>query len=294
LREQVDLMAEEMAANQRHLEEIKVMLRSSARSVLNTGSSNTSEGELEMSVLQADREVLQDTLSGVRSENRRLLDEVVKLKVQLKRVKKERDFLYSGGAGTDRPEPLGKRKSAPAAKIFGPIQELQPMSPSDATSTCSTTVGASSEVSPIGLTGRWSGAFESMMEEDVKSRLVALEHQVHTALEELVRKDQQLAAQKEDTERIQMMGREVAKQLKALAEENEQLKEEHGHLELQNNRLQGYLLDGMAGEELNKLIYNLTSAAERVRLSVQLRKIQTATSPGSGHDSNKESSDDAV
>jgi len=302
LKEQVALMAEEMAANQRSMEEIKAMLRSSARSAqntgsLNTGSSQVSEEELEMSVLQADREVLQDTLSGVRSENRRLLDEVVKLKVQLKRVKKERDFLYSEGRGQEQPAALAKKKSPPAAKVFGPAEEVQPVSPSacDATSTCSTTVCTSSEVSPLAsTTGRWTGAFQNTVDEDVKARLVALEHQVHTALEELVRKDQQLASQREEQERIQMMGREVAKQLKGLSQENEQIKAEHAHLELQNNRLQGYLLDGMSPEELNKLIYNLTTAAERVRLSVQLRKIQTATCPASGHDSNKESSDDAV
>ncbi|CAD7702378.1 unnamed protein product [Ostreobium quekettii] len=303
LKEQVAMMAEEMAASQRSMEEIKAMLRSSARSAqhtgsLHTGSSQTSDEELEMSVLQADREVLQDTLSGVRSENRRLLDEVVKLKVQLKRVKKERDFLYSEGRGQEQPAGLARRppRSPPAPKVFGPAEEAQPASPlaCDATSTCSTTVCTSSEVSPLAnTTGRWTGALNTV-DEDVKARLVALEHQVHTALEELVRKDQQLASQKEEQERIQMMGREVAKQLKGLSQENEQIKAEHAHLELQNNRLQGYLLDGMSPEELNKLIYNLTTAAERVRLSVQLRKIQTATCPASGHDSNKESSDDAV
>lgn len=303
LKEQVALMAEEMAANQRSVEEIKAMLRSSARSAqntgsLHTGSSQTSNEELEMSVLQADREVLQDTLSGVRSENRRLLDEVVKLKVQLKRVKKERDFLYSEGRGQEQPAGLAKRppKCPPAPKVFGPAEEAQPVSPSacDATSTCSTTVCTSSEVSPSANTnGRWTGALDTV-DEDVKARLVALEHQVRTALEELVRKDQQLASQKEEQERIQMMGREVAKQLKGLSQENEQIKAEHAQLELQNSRLQGYLLDGMSAEDLNKLIYNLTTAAERVRLSVQLRKIQTATCPASGNDSNKESSDDAV
>ena len=50
LREQLELMAEEMAARQKDLEEIKLMLRTSGRSALNTGSTNTSEGELEMSV----------------------------------------------------------------------------------------------------------------------------------------------------------------------------------------------------------------------------------------------------
>jgi DNA repair exonuclease SbcCD ATPase subunit len=283
-----------MVARQKDMEEIKAMLRTtatSARSALNTGSTiPSSEGELEMSVLQADREVLQDTLSGVRAENRRLLDEVVKLKVQLKRAKKEREFMSFQG----RPADAVQRSKSAKPQMFGPPQPTSPSGSNavDATSTCSTIV-TGSEVTALALTGRWSGGFEDMMNEDPRSRLVTLEHQVHMALEELVKKDQVIAGHREELERLQMMERELAKQLKTLAHEHEQVKREHSRLELQNNRLQGYLLDGMSGEELNQLIYNLTTAAERVRLSVQLRKIQTATSPPSGHDSNKESSEAA-
>lgn len=111
-------------------------------------------------VLQADREVLQDTLSGVRSENRRLLDELVKLKVQLKRTRKERDFLYKEGINTPTSKIGGMSKMKSAnARMFVP-REPVPNSPScssanDATSTCSTTVGAASEVSPVALSGRY-------------------------------------------------------------------------------------------------------------------------------------------
>jgi len=301
LREQLELMAEEMAARQKDLEEIKLMLRTSGRSALNTGSTNTSEGELEMSVLHADREVLQDTLTGVRSENRRLLDEVVKLKVQLKRTKKERDFLYNEGIATPKgkADVLGKHKSANARMFGQPSRELLPASPSasstfDATSTCSTTVGATSEASHVALTGRWSGGFESLSDNDIKSRLVALEHQVQTALAELVKKDQDIAAQKEEIERVKMLEQSVAKQLKGLLQENERVKNDHRALELSNNRLQGYLLDGLSGDDLNNLIVGLTQAAERVKLCVQMRKLQTATSPGSGRDTNKQSSDEVM
>lgn len=59
-------------------------------------------------------------------------------------------------------------------------------------------------------------------------------------------------------------------------------------------RLQGYLLDGLSGDDLNNLIVGLTQAAERVKLCVQMRKLQTATSPGSGRDTNKQSSDEVM
>lgn len=299
LRERLELVAQEMADRQKDLEEIKVMLRSSGRSALNTGSTNTSEGELEMSVLHADREVLQDTLSGVRSENRRLLDEVVKLKVALKRTKKERDFLYNEGIATPKGKAdiLGKRQSANARMFGHPTNEQLPASPSassafDATSTCSTTVGATSEASHVALTGRWSGGFDSLSDSDMKSRLVALEHQVQTALAELVKKDQDIAAQREEIEQVKKIEQNVAKQLKAILQENERVKNEHRQLELHSNRLQGYLLDGLSGEDLNNLIVDLTQAAERVKICVQLRKLQTATSPGSGRDTNKPSSEE--
>ena len=47
---QLELMAEEMAARQKDPEEIKLMLRTSGRSALNTGSTSTSKDDLEMSV----------------------------------------------------------------------------------------------------------------------------------------------------------------------------------------------------------------------------------------------------
>ena len=112
-------------------------------------------------VLHADGEVLQDTLTGMRSENRRLLDEVVKMKVQLKRTRKERNFLYKESIATakGKADVLGKCKSTSADTCRQPSQELPSASPCtsstfDATSTCSTTVGATSEASHVALTGR--------------------------------------------------------------------------------------------------------------------------------------------
>jgi len=45
--------------------------------------------------------------------------------------------------------------------------------------------------------------------------------------------------------------------------------------------MQGYGLDGMAGEELSTLIGLLTQAVERVRITVQLRQLHSLRSGGS-------------
>ena len=59
-------------------------------------------------------------------------------------------------------------------------------------------------------------------------------------------------------------------------------------------RLQGYLLDGLSGDDISKLIGALTQAAERVKLCVQLRKLQTAKPPGSGGATDKQSADEVM
>jgi hypothetical protein len=48
-------------------------------------------------------------------------------------------------------------------------------------------------------------------------------------------------------------------------------------MEQQNNHLQGYLLDGMQATELSKLIRTLTQAVERVRITVQLRRVASVS-----------------
>ena len=59
---------------------------------------------------------------------------------------------------------------------------------------------------------------------------------MQTALAELVKKDQDIAAQKEEIERVKMLEQSVAKQLKGLLQENERVKNDHRALELSNNR----------------------------------------------------------
>lgn len=71
---------------------------------------------------------------------------------------------------------------------------------------------------------------------------------------------------------------QVELQLCETSYDNSQLRKEVERLEAQNNHLQGYLLDGMSGSELSRLIRSLTQAVERVRVTVQMRRL-TGPSP---------------
>lgn len=62
--------------------------------------------------------------------------------------------------------------------------------------------------------------------------------------------------------------------------ENAGLLAEVARLEEQNNQLQGFNLDGMTASDLSRLIRTLTQAVERVRITVQLRRL---SSPASSH-----------
>eukprot|EP00873_Tetraselmis_striata_P013296 jgi/Tetstr1/433560/TSEL_022827.t1 len=62
--------------------------------------------------------------------------------------------------------------------------------------------------------------------------------------------------------------------------ENAGLLAEVASLEEQNNQLQGFNLDGMTASDLSRLIRTLTQAVERVRITVQLRRL---SSPASSH-----------
>lgn len=66
---------------------------------------------------------------------------------------------------------------------------------------------------------------------------------------------------------------QVETQLFETSEENAQLRSELARLEAQNNNMQGYNLDGMSGTELSRLIRSLTQAVERVRVTVQMRRL---------------------
>ena len=68
-------------------------------------------------------------------------------------------------------------------------------------------------------------------------------------------------------------------QLNETSQENSKLRLELQRLETNNNRLQGYQLDSMSGTELSHLVRSLTQAVERVRVTVQMRRLATPSPP---------------
>lgn len=130
---------------------------------------------------------------------------------------------------------------------------------------------------------------ENMSDDDRRGCLVQLEQQVQAALDEIMKRDRELMQQKEGLAEAQRKERVLEARVIDLVEEREVLRKQQDRVQEENQRLQGFLLDGMSADDLNKLIHNLTDAAKRVKMSVQMRKF-SATSPGSNLDSNKHSS----
>ena len=65
----------------------------------------------------------------------------------------------------------------------------------------------------------------------------------------------------------------LEQQAMELGEENQALRAEAERLEAKDAALQGYGLDDMHNEQLSQLILTLTQAVERVRITVQLRRM---------------------
>mmetsp|Transcript_12532 Transcript_12532/g.35204 ORF Transcript_12532/g.35204 Transcript_12532/m.35204 type:complete len:969 (-) Transcript_12532:69-2975(-) len=110
-------------------------------------------------------------------------------------------------------------------------------------------------------------------EAEALHRLKLMERHVQQVLADLADKEQQLVEERQTLFRFQELSNQVEQQLRGTTEENQEMRTELGRLEAQNNHLQGYLLDGMSAKELSQLIRNLTQAVERVRVTVQMRRL---------------------
>lgn len=104
-------------------------------------------------------------------------------------------------------------------------------------------------------------------------KVLKMEEKVLLVLEAIRRKEEQLSDQRHVLETLTGLEDQVQNQLRELDGENRNLKQELERLEAQNNNLQGYNLDYMSNEELGELIGSLTQAVERVRITVQLRRL---------------------
>jgi K-box region len=80
--------------------------------------------------------------------------------------------------------------------------------------------------------------------------------------------------------------KDVQSQLANVIAENDNLRRDLDRLDAENKKLLGYEVDSLSGEELAQLIRSLTQAVERVRLTVQLRRLtrpeRSTASPSPG------------
>ena len=104
-----------------------------------------------------------------------------------------------------------------------------------------------------------------------------LEEKVILAIDALQRKGEKLARQTEVQKTLTGLNQEVHDHIADLTVENENLKKELERVEAQNEQLQGYKVDHLSEQELLALIGSLTSAVERVRLTVQTKNIAMKT-----------------
>jgi cell division protein FtsB len=97
--------------------------------------------------------------------------------------------------------------------------------------------------------------------------------QVMLVLDAMRAKEEQLSSQRAVLSTLTGLEDGVQAQLRNLEAENRSLRAELERLDTQNNNLQGYSLDYMSNDELRELVDSLTQAVERVRITVQLRRL---------------------
>ena len=112
---------------------------------------------------------------------------------------------------------------------------------------------------------------------NIIEKVMKLEEKVLLAIDALQRKGEKLARQTEVQKTLTGLNEEVHDHIADLTVENENLKKELERVEAQNEQLQGYKVDHLSEQELLALIGSLTSAVERVRLTVQTKNIAMKT-----------------
>ena len=110
-------------------------------------------------------------------------------------------------------------------------------------------------------------------------RVMKMEEKVSMAIAALQRKEEKMAREREVHRTLTGLQNEVHNRVADLTAENAALKKELERVETQNERLLGYSVDNLSQKELYDLIKNLTSAVDRVRVTVLTKRIAVQTSP---------------
>jgi centromeric protein E len=112
---------------------------------------------------------------------------------------------------------------------------------------------------------------------NIVEKVMKLESKVLAAISALQRKGEKLAQQSAVQKTLAGHNEDIAGHMNDLTVENQALKRELERVEAQNEQLQGYMVDHLSEQELLALIGNLTSAVERVRVTVSAKKISMKT-----------------
>lgn len=108
-------------------------------------------------------------------------------------------------------------------------------------------------------------------------RVLKMEDKVRIAIDALQKKEERIARQREVHRTLTGLQDQVHNRVMDLTAENQNLKKELNRMEAQNEMLQGFRVDHMTQSELHELVRSLTSAVERVRITLQLKKISLSS-----------------
>eukprot|EP00210_Caulerpa_lentillifera_P005746 g5493.t2 len=192
---------------------------STARSI-----ASEDDGTLEYLLLEADRGHLEDSLTVMKKEKRRLTDQLLRVKIDLKRTQKKLQEYESGSCSTER-QPL--RESGPSGSY--------PQSPTASVSTIDSKLSASPfslgrpsmedrppRPPPHSLSGGSSD--QPMSSAEMHAKVERLASEVSQAFEQLAAKERQIETQRSEIVTFKDEAVAIREQLRNLASENERLK----------------------------------------------------------------------
>lgn len=104
-------------------------------------------------------------------------------------------------------------------------------------------------------------------------KVLKMENQVALAIEALKKKEEKMASHNVVMSTLAHIDGVDSEQVEALSAENDNLRLELDRVEVQAAHLQGHDLDDLSNEELSELITMLGQSVERVRVTVQLRRL---------------------
>jgi len=108
-------------------------------------------------------------------------------------------------------------------------------------------------------------------------KVLKMEKQVVIAIEAIKKKDDQLHNQRNMMSTLTGLDANAQEEVEGLTAENENLRLELDRVEMQVAHLQGHDLDDLNNEQLSELISTLGQSVERVRVTVQLRRLAQPT-----------------